>query len=202
MQVRNNYELGIFNGDIGRVCAIDIEARSMITSFDDREVVLESGDLDDVQRAYACSIHKAQGSEYPAVVIPVSTQHWIMLERSLLYTAVTRGKRLVVLVGNRAALERAVCTHRTRARHTRLAERIANPPNWPARSASRDENVLDRDLASGPNAWAGDSREKPKALQRAGTMLVTFRVGNTMHMPTNSIFRRPCTHTAISGRDS
>jgi len=124
MQIRNNYELDIFNGDLGRVKEIDHEERELIVVFDDRRVVIPSEDLEDVMPAYACTIHKSQGSEYPAVVIVLHHQHHIMLQRNLLYTAITRGRRLVMIVGSRRALGRAVANATVRKRHTRLAERL------------------------------------------------------------------------------
>jgi len=126
MQVRNNYELEVFNGDLGRVEALDPEERTLTVAFDeDRRVVYEAALLDELVPAYACSIHKSQGSEYPAVVVPLHTQHYVMLERNLLYTALTRARRLVVLVGEPRALAVAVRNRRTRDRFTRLAERLA-----------------------------------------------------------------------------
>jgi exodeoxyribonuclease V alpha subunit len=124
MQVRNNYELDIFNGDIGRVEAADGEQRELIVSFDDRPVRIAGDNLDDLVPAYACTVHKSQGSEYPAVVLALHRQHHVMLERNLLYTAVTRARRLVVVVGSRAAVWRAVTTASVRARCTTLADRL------------------------------------------------------------------------------
>ncbi len=124
MQLRNNYEIDVFNGDVGRVLDLDSEERTLTVEFSGREVVLESDDLEDVTTAYACTIHKSQGSEYPAVVVVLHEQHHVMLQRNLLYTAVTRGKRLVVLVGSRRALARAVRTATVRQRNTMLTERL------------------------------------------------------------------------------
>ncbi|HEX2572089.1 MAG TPA: ATP-dependent RecD-like DNA helicase [Polyangia bacterium] len=124
MQVINNYDLEVFNGDIGRIARIDPEERLALVRFDDREVTYQLADLDELVLAYACSIHKSQGSEYPAVVVPLHTQHYVMLRRNLLYTAVTRGKKLVVLVGSRKAVSLAIKTERVEARYSRLAERL------------------------------------------------------------------------------
>ena len=126
MQVENDYDREVFNGDIGRIRALDEEGHKLTVTFDGRDVVYEWADLDELALAYACSIHKAQGSEYPAVVVPLHTQHYVMLERNLLYTAVTRGKRLVVVVGSRRALEIAVRTERKGNRYTRLTERLSD----------------------------------------------------------------------------
>jgi exodeoxyribonuclease V alpha subunit len=128
MQVRNNYQLEVYNGDIGRVTAIDEVEQEVVVTIDGRPVRYDFGDLDELVLAYACSIHKAQGSEYPCVVVPLHTQHYVMLQRNLLYTAVTRGRRLVVLVGSRRALAVAVKSAAGRTRWTRLAERLRPAP--------------------------------------------------------------------------
>jgi exodeoxyribonuclease V alpha subunit len=124
MQIRNNYDLEVFNGDIGQVQAIDGSERTLTVSFDGRPVMISNENLDDLVPAYACTIHKSQGSEYPAVVILLHHQHHIMLQRNLLYTAVTRGKRLVVIVGSQRALRRAVANATIRRRYTALATRL------------------------------------------------------------------------------
>jgi exodeoxyribonuclease V alpha subunit len=124
MQVRNNYELDVFNGDLGRVTSIDFEDRDVTVDFDGHATVISSDDLEDIVPAYACTIHKSQGSEYPAVVIVLHHQHHIMLQRNLLYTAISRGRRLVVIVGSRRALRRAVSNATVRRRYTSLAERL------------------------------------------------------------------------------
>jgi len=124
MQVRNNYDLEVFNGDIGRVTGIDEEEQVVRVTVDGREVAYDFGTLDELRLAYACSIHKSQGSEYPCVVIPLHTQHFVMLQRNLLYTALTRAKRLAILVGEHRALATAVNNRRVRPRFSRLAERL------------------------------------------------------------------------------
>src|ERR1019366_4949325 len=119
-----NYDLNVFNGDIGRVRAIDPVEQEVQVEFDGKAVTYDYSDLDELVLAYACSIHKSQGSEYPCVVIPVHTRHFMMLQRNLLYTAITRGKRLVVLVGSKRALAIAVKNNATEERCTMLAERL------------------------------------------------------------------------------
>lgn len=125
MQLRNDYDRGVFNGDIGVISAIVADDGSARVDFGDgRGAEYERNELDQLVHAYAVSVHKSQGSEYPAVVIPVTTQHFMMLQRSLLYTAVTRGKRLVVLVGTPKAVAMAVRNAAARQRFTWLAERL------------------------------------------------------------------------------
>jgi exodeoxyribonuclease V alpha subunit len=122
MQVENDYEKDVYNGDLGVVRSIDPESSEMVIEFDGREVTYGFGELDEVALAYATTIHKSQGSEYPAVVIPLTTQHYPMLRRNLLYTAVTRGKRLVVIVGQRKALAIAVKGAGAKRRWSKLTE--------------------------------------------------------------------------------
>ena len=124
MQLRNNYDKGVFNGDLGRIAAIDREEGSIKVDFYDKRVEYESDEIDEISLAYATSIHKSQGSEYPAVVIPLHTSHYLMLHRSILYTAVTRGKKLVVLVGSRKALAMAIRNVRLDKRNTGLKEKL------------------------------------------------------------------------------
>ena len=125
MQMVNNYDKEVFNGDIGKIAAVDLEDSSVTVVFDGRKVSYDLSELDEVALAYAASIHKSQGSEYPVVVIPLAMQHYMLLERNLLYTAVTRGKKLVVVIAEPKALGMAVRTHKARKRLTRLAERLA-----------------------------------------------------------------------------
>lgn len=126
MQLRNDYDKEVFNGDMGRVARVDREEREVLAKFDDREVSYASDELDELSLAYAVTVHKSQGSEYPAVIIPVHTQHFVMLSRSLLYTAVTRGKKLVVLIGTRKALGLAVRNAEVSLRCSRLRQRLAH----------------------------------------------------------------------------
>ncbi|MBN2671188.1 MAG: ATP-dependent RecD-like DNA helicase [Deltaproteobacteria bacterium] len=124
MQVRNNYDLDVFNGDIGKVVMIDENKEWLKIDFGFKTVQYPATELDQTTLAYACSIHKSQGSEYPAVVIPIHTQHFVMLARNLLYTAVTRGKQLVVLVGSKRALSLAVRNDGLAHRCSGLVERV------------------------------------------------------------------------------
>ncbi len=126
MQLKNNYELGVFNGDIGRISSIrqlknDAEVK---VDFYNRQVCYNLHNLDELSLAYACSVHKSQGNEFPAVVIVLHTQHYIMLKRNLLYTAITRGKRLVVIVGNFKAIAMAVNNAKPNERYTSLKQRL------------------------------------------------------------------------------
>ena len=125
MQLRNNYELDVFNGDVGRIVVCAEEAKELEILFDDgRKVVYPFESLDDLGLAYAATVHKAQGSEYGAVVIPLLSQHYMMLQRNVLYTAVTRGKQLVILVGDPKAVGRAVRNVQTVQRYTHLSTRL------------------------------------------------------------------------------
>ena len=124
MQLRNNYDKGIFNGDLGRIVAVDTEEGELTVDFDGKGIGFDADDLDEIGLAYAISVHKSQGSEYPAVVIPLHTAHYPMLHRSILYTAVTRGKELVVLVGSKRAVAMAIKNIRIEKRFTGLKERL------------------------------------------------------------------------------
>jgi len=124
MQIENDYDKEVYNGDIGYVTDVEPDASELTASFDSRWVTYGFGELDALVPAYAATIHKSQGSEYPAVVIPVMTQHYAMLQRKLLYTGVTRGKRLVVLVGQRKAVAIAVGSVSGRRRWSQPRERL------------------------------------------------------------------------------
>ena len=128
IQTENDYDKEVFNGDIGQVVKIDPLEREVTVSFAPREVVYEFGELDELALAYAITIHKSQGSEFPAVVIPLAMQHYLLLQRNLVYTGVTRGKRLVVLVGQPKALALAVRNNRTQQRFSGLLARLKAEP--------------------------------------------------------------------------
>ncbi len=124
MQIRNNYDKKVFNGDIGRIKHIDADSQELAILFDDRLVTYDFSELDEIVLAYAISVHKSQGSEYPVVIIPIITQHYILLQRNLIYTAVTRAKKLAVLVGTWKALAIGIKNDKTRKRYTLLKERL------------------------------------------------------------------------------
>jgi exodeoxyribonuclease V alpha subunit len=126
MQLRNNYELDVFNGDVGLLTKVDHETKTLHVAFDDRTVLYSFDDADDLALAYAVTVHKSQGSEYPAVVIPLLPQHFLLLQRNVIYTAITRGKKIVIIVGDEKAVAMAVRNNEVVKRFTRLADRLRN----------------------------------------------------------------------------
>ena len=124
MQLKNNYDKGVFNGDIGIVIAIDTEERELKVDYDIGQVVYDITELDELTLAYATTIHKAQGSEYPVVVMTILMTHFVMLQRNLIYTGITRAKKLLVLIGSRKAVSYAIRNNNVLNRNTRLAERL------------------------------------------------------------------------------
>lgn len=126
MQLVNNYEKDVYNGDIGWISGIDAENQQMVVNYDGRWVSYDFSQLDEIQLSYATSIHKAQGSEYPAVIMPILTQHYLLLQRNLVYTGVTRAKGLVILIGTKKAMAMAIRNNKTQKRFTRLKERLVS----------------------------------------------------------------------------
>jgi exodeoxyribonuclease V alpha subunit len=124
IQTENNYDRDVFNGDLGVVEKINRIEQEMVVVFEGRSIKYDFADLDELSLAYVLSIHKSQGSEFPCVVIPLHTQHYMMLQRNLLYTAVTRGTKLVVLVGTKKALGMAVRREDTNRRYSALRRRL------------------------------------------------------------------------------
>jgi exodeoxyribonuclease V alpha subunit len=124
MQTRNAYDRDVFNGDIGRITRIDVEGQTLAVDFDGREVEYDWSTVDELLLAYCCSVHKSQGSEYPAVVVPVLMQHFRFLQRNLFYTAVTRAKKVAVLVGSRKAIAIALKNNEIAQRWTALDWRL------------------------------------------------------------------------------
>ncbi len=124
MQITNNYDKDVFNGDIGWISRINREDRELTIDFDGKPIIYDFSELDEVVLAYAISVHKSQGSEYPAVIMPVTTQHYMLLQRNLIYTGITRAKKLVVLVGTKKALAIAIKNNKPQMRFTYLRERL------------------------------------------------------------------------------
>jgi exodeoxyribonuclease V alpha subunit len=120
INLENNYDKMIFNGDCGIITGVDPARRNLTVKFADRAITFESDELDNLKLSYAITIHKSQGSEYPAVIIPILGEHYLMLRRNLLYTAISRGRQLVVLIGSKKALQQAVRNHQEIARLTLL----------------------------------------------------------------------------------
>ncbi len=143
LQTHNNYKKQIYNGDLGVITAIDEINRELTVRFDGRDVPFDLGELDEISLAYALSIHKSQGSEYPAVVMPLHTQHFMMLQRNLLYTGLTRARKLAVIVGSPRALKLAVDRQDTRERHTALGERMREALNRAEAESEPSNNVDD-----------------------------------------------------------
>ncbi|MFN7974073.1 MAG: ATP-dependent RecD-like DNA helicase [Acidobacteriota bacterium] len=162
MQLRNDYDKGVYNGDIGRIKYVDGRERAIAVSFDERTVHYEGDELDDLQLAYAASVHKAQGSEYPAVIFVLAREHYVMCQRNLLYTAVTRGKALTVLVASRSSLARAVANDEIKKRYSKLAERLASGSSGPAAPAARTfVDDADQDEPEVGNDDLGDLYDMP-----------------------------------------
>ena len=124
MQIKNDYEKEVFNGDIGEITDVNLEDRELTVNFDNRSVIYDSTELDELVLAYAATIHKSQGSEYPVVVMPILMTHYVMLQRNLVYTGVTRARKLLVIVGTKKALSIAVRNTVINKRNTLLAQRI------------------------------------------------------------------------------
>ena len=124
LQLRNNYDKDVFNGDLGRIVGFDTQDETLTAEFDGREIEYAFDELDEIGLAYAISVHKSQGSEYPAVVMPVVTQHYMLLQRNLIYTGLTRARKLAVLLGSRRAMHMGLGNERGRRRYTTLAARL------------------------------------------------------------------------------
>jgi len=124
IQTSNNYDKEVFNGDIGQIAEVDAGEREMLVRFDGRDVVYDFNELDEISLAYAITIHKSQGSEFPVVILPLAMQHYLLLQRNLVYTGLTRGKKLVVIAGEKKALGTAVRNIRTSTRYSGLLARL------------------------------------------------------------------------------
>ncbi len=125
MQTANDYSKDVFNGDLGTIRGIDVDAQEVVIDFDGREIMYQFGELDQIALAYSVTIHKSQGSEYPAVVILLTMQHYVMLKRNLLYTGISRGEQLVILVGDKKAIAMAVRGKSDQQRWSKLREHLS-----------------------------------------------------------------------------
>ena len=125
MQIRNNYDKDVFNGDVGYIESVNMDDRSLTVRFEERHVEYEDSELDELTLAYATTIHKSQGSEYPVVVIPLLMTHFVMLQRNLVYTGITRAKKICIIVGTTKALAYSIHNMVVQKRNTRLRERLS-----------------------------------------------------------------------------
>ena len=158
MQIRNNYDKEVFNGDLGYVQDIDTDDRTLLADFDGKLVEYEYSELDELTLAYATTIHKSQGSEYPIVVMPVLMSHYVMLQRNLIYTGITRAKKICVLVGTAKALAYAVRNMTVQQRNTRLKERLSLVATGGAAGYVLPQDDLMR--AAEPGLFSENNKEK------------------------------------------
>ena len=173
MQIRNDYDKEVFNGDIGVINHVDMEERELTVNFDGREVVYDVSELEELTLAYATTIHKSQGSEYPIVVMPFTMSHYVMLQRNLLYTGVTRAKKILVLIGEKKAVWYAVKNETTADRNTKLAERLRED-SMESRIVARMVQTEQAGQQSDNNAVrsaaeAGDAPAEVRLKQEEGT---------------------------------
>ncbi|MCD7717690.1 MAG: ATP-dependent RecD-like DNA helicase [Lachnospiraceae bacterium] len=160
MQIRNDYDKDVFNGDIGIIENVNTDDNELTVNFDGRHITYDVTELDELVLAYATTIHKAQGSEYPIVVMPFTMSHYVMLQRNLLYTGVTRAKKILVLIGEKKAIAYATHNETTTSRNTKLAERIANGWKDAVKNAQKDSG-------SGiPYTYKQDAAELPKVAEK------------------------------------
>ena len=124
IQLRNNYDHDVYNGDMGRLSALDAEEQNLLISYPEKDVSYDWSEQDELALAYSLSIHKSQGSEFPVVILPLCMSHYMMLQRNLIYTGMTRAKKLLILVGQKKAIAMAVKNEKLRLRNTRLAARL------------------------------------------------------------------------------
>ena len=169
MQIRNDYDKEVFNGDIGTIIKVDMEERELAVLFDEREVVYDVTELDELTLAYAVTIHKSQGSEYPIVVMPFTMSHFVMLQRNLLYTGVTRAKKILVLVGEKKAVYYAIKNETTTGRNTCLARRL-QPDSKEAQEA--ETQLLKEAVDEAMNENGSDSNALVNTKQKKEKMIV------------------------------
>ncbi len=169
MQIRNDYDKEVFNGDIGTITKVDMEERELTVLFDEREVVYDVTELDELTLAYAVTIHKSQGSEYPIVVMPFTMSHFVMLQRNLLYTGVTRAKKILVLVGEKKAVYYAIKNETTTGRNTCLARRL-KPDSKEAQEVKAQ--ILKEAVDATENENCSDSNASVNPQQKKEKMIV------------------------------
>jgi exodeoxyribonuclease V alpha subunit len=169
MQIVNNYEKEVFNGDIGRIEILDVAKAKLVVRFDKRSVPYEAQELDQLVLSYAITIHKSQGSEYPVVIVPMHTQHYVMLQRNLLYTAITRSRKLVVLVGTEQAIGTAVRRADTRKRVTTLRERLTDGNSAANAEGTNGNNAAKAEGTSGNSAANAEGTSGNNAANAEGT---------------------------------
>ena len=128
MQIKNDYQKNVYNGDIGRICAVNAEDKTLAVDFDGNQIEYESLELDELVLSYAVTVHKSQGGEFPVVVMPFTFSHYMMLQRNLLYTGVTRAKKALVLIGESRAVAYAVKNNESGRRNTLLCDRLRDRP--------------------------------------------------------------------------
>lgn len=188
MQICNNYDKEVFNGDIGTIIRVDREERELTVNFDGRDVTYDISELDELVLAYATTIHKAQGSEYPIVVMPVTMSHFVMLQRNLLYTGVTRAKKILVMIGEKKAVAYAIRNETTTARNTKLAERLAGTlpvrsttmASYEAKSGEKSEEERSVSTLSADEVWPAGLAENrtPYEVQQQNSSYQIFTAEN------------------------
>ncbi len=180
MQIRNDYDKDVFNGDIGTITKVDTVERELTVDFDGRDVLYDISELDELVLAYATTIHKSQGSEYPIVVMPVTMSHFVMLQRNLIYTGVTRARKILVLIGDKRALYYAIKNETTADRNTRLAERIVREVDQGAVTGpimtdeSSQMNTLKAQSEKRTASEGRSRKDKPK--------IITYKGGTRIQM--------------------
>ena len=156
MQIKNNYDKEVFNGDIGIIESVDLQDRTLLVNFDNRSIEYDATELDELVHAYATTIHKAQGSEYPIVVMPVLMNHFAMLQRNLVYTGITRAKKILVMVGTKKAMAYAVRNVTVTKRNTLLKERLSGK----LVSHKKQENIIYPELGNASSEQLMVAEEK------------------------------------------
>lgn len=184
MQIRNDYDKEVFNGDIGNICKVDTEERELTVDFDGRKVVYDITELDELSLAYAVTIHKAQGSEYPIVVMPFTMSHFVMLQRNLLYTGVTRAKKILVLIGEKKAVFYAIRNETTAGRNTKLSQRL-KPESEESRAVAAE---LAKKLIEGEEENDGVSSQNHNPVQKEKMIVYKNSIQPSMVSETPAVY--------------